>query len=90
MSLQSEISLANNKRLIGTRLTALIDGACSRAVEGSSECGWFAVGRTYRDAPEIDGQIFVDDGSLAAGSMVEVEVTGAEAYDVTGKKVQRS
>jgi len=87
MSLQREISLANNRRLIGTRLTALIDGLCALPVEGSAEDQLRAVGRTYRDAPEIDGQIFVNDDSLPAGTMVEVEVTGAEAYDLFGKKV---
>jgi ribosomal protein S12 methylthiotransferase len=87
MSLQQEISLANNRRLIGERLTALIDGVCTLPVEGVTEDQWFAVGRTYRDAPEIDGQIFVDADSLSAGTMVEVEVTGAEAYDLIGKKV---
>ena len=87
MSLQGDISLANNRRLIGARLTALVDGACSRPVGDSTESRWFAVGRTYRDAPEIDGQIFVDDDSLAAGTMVDVEVTGAEAYDLIAKRV---
>jgi len=87
MSLQQEISLENNRRLIGTRLTALIDGVCASPVEDSTEDQWCVVGRTYRDAPEIDGQIFVDDDSLAAGTMVEVEVTGAQAYDLIGRKV---
>ncbi len=83
MRLQNKISLANNRRLIGERMTVLIEASASDR-EG------FAVGRTYRDAPEIDGQIYVVGESVAAGTMVEVEVTGAEAYDLTGKKVRDS
>jgi ribosomal protein S12 methylthiotransferase len=90
MSLQQEISLENNRRLIGTRLTALIDGVSDRPVEGSTKSRWFAVGRTYRDAPEIDGQIWVDDDSVPAGTMAEVEVTDAEAYDLIGRKIRHS
>lgn len=82
MELQHGISLANNKSLIGEKMTVLIEAP-------SSDREGFAVGRTYRDAPEIDGQIFVDDESLAAGTMVEVEVTDAEAYDLIGKRVQQ-
>jgi len=82
MELQHGISLANNGRLVGDEMTVLIEAP-------SSDREGFAVGRTYRDAPEIDGQIFVDDQSLAAGTMVEVEVTDAEAYDLIGKRVQQ-
>jgi len=82
MRLQNRISLANNKRLISERMTVLIEASASER-EG------FAVGRTYRDAPEIDGQIYVDGEFLAAGTLVEVEVTDAEAYDLIGKRVQQ-
>ena len=80
MRLQSGISLANNRRLIGEKLTVLIEAP-------SSDREGFAVGRTYRDAPEIDGQMYVVGESLSTGTMVEVEVTDAEAYDLIGKRV---
>ncbi|MCK5557788.1 MAG: radical SAM protein, partial [Candidatus Hydrogenedentes bacterium] len=83
MQLQRGISLANNKRLIGKRLRALIEG------ESPGNQG-VAIGRTYRDAPEIDGRIFVEDDSLRAGTMVDVEVTGAQEYDLVGKKVHET
>lgn len=82
MRLQNEISLANNRGLIGKTLTVLIEAP-------SSDREGCAVGRTYRDAPEIDGQIYVAGQSLTAGTMVEVEVTDAEAYDLIGKRVQQ-
>ena len=80
MRLQGGISLANNRRLIGETLTVLIEAP-------SSDREGFAVGRTYRDAPEIDGQMYVVGESLSTGTMVEVEVTDAEAYDLIGKRV---
>jgi ribosomal protein S12 methylthiotransferase len=83
MRLQNEISLANNRRLIGEKLTVLIEAP-------SSDRKGFGVGRTYRDAPEIDGQMYVAGESLTAGTMVEVEVTDAEAYDLIGKRVQQT
>jgi ribosomal protein S12 methylthiotransferase len=84
MELQRGISLANNKGLIGKKLRVLIES------ESPGNVG-VAVGRTYRDAPEIDGCIFVEGCSpVAAGTMVDVEVTGAQEYDLMGKKVDRA
>ena len=80
MRLQNAISLASNKRLVGRRFRVLIDSA-------SSERKRFALGRTYRDAPEIDGRTFVQGNDLLPGTMVDVEITGAEAYDLIGKRV---
>ena len=83
MKVQREVSLAINKGLIGRRLRVLIE---SESTEDQS----VAVGRTYRDAPEIDGQIFVEGGSPRAGTMIDVEVTGAEEYDLNGKRVDET
>jgi ribosomal protein S12 methylthiotransferase len=80
MELQRDVSLAINRRLVGRKLRVLIEGE-------SPEDDGAAVGRTYRDAPEIDGQIFVEDSSLRAGTMIDVEVTGAEEYDLVGKRM---
>ena len=44
------------------------------------------VGRTYRDAPDIDGYIFIDtDETLMSGDFVKVRVTGAYEYDLIGE-----
>jgi ribosomal protein S12 methylthiotransferase len=42
------------------------------------------VGRTYADAPEVDGQIYVTGKDLAPGQIVECEVVAAQGYDLIG------
>ncbi len=42
-----------------------------------------AIGRSYRDAPEIDGMVFIE-GDAKIGEIVPVKITGAMAYDLTG------
>jgi ribosomal protein S12 methylthiotransferase len=73
MSLQQGISLAKNQSFVGRTLDVLIEG------QGDG----LSVGRSYRDAPEIDGLVLVD-GSVPLGEIVPVRVTGALEYDLTG------
>jgi ribosomal protein S12 methylthiotransferase len=73
MALQQGISLAKNQSFVGKTLDVL--------VEGESE--GISVGRSYRDAPEIDGLVLVD-GQLPVGEIVPVRITGALEYDLTG------
>jgi len=75
MRRQQQISLTKNQRLVGTTLTALIEGA-------DPEQG-ISVGRTYRDAPEVDGLVLIE-GALPVGAMLPVKITGALEYDLTG------
>ena len=44
------------------------------------------VGRTYRDAPEIDGLVLIP-GELPLGELVPVRIDGAMTYDLTGQPV---
>jgi ribosomal protein S12 methylthiotransferase len=73
MRLQQQISLEINQSWIGRRLSVIVD-ECKEGV---------AVGRSHRDAPEIDGLVYVE-GEAEPGSIIEVEVTGAEPYDLVG------
>jgi len=73
MELQQEISLARNRAIVGETLEMLVEGYS----EGLS------VGRSYRDAPEIDGLILVED-ELPVGKMVPVRITEALQYDLVG------
>ena len=43
------------------------------------------IGRTYADAPEIDGVVYVSGENLSTGQMVPVEITGREGYDLLGE-----
>ncbi|MCF6278669.1 MAG: TRAM domain-containing protein, partial [Anaerolineales bacterium] len=75
MELQQNISLQINQSYVGKTLDTLI--------EGYDEEQNVAIGRSYRDAPEIDGMILVEDNA-AIGEIVPVRITGAIAYDLTG------
>jgi ribosomal protein S12 methylthiotransferase len=76
---QQQISLSRNQRLVGKTLTTLIEGVDS--AQGIS------VGRTYRDAPEVDGLVIIE-GTVPAGELVPVKITGAMEYDLTGTVAQ--
>lgn len=73
MELQQGISLAANEAWVGRSLEVLIE---------ESRDGWL-VGRSFRDAPEIDGLVYVE-GAGTLGSIVSAEITSAEAYDLIG------
>ncbi len=46
----------------------------------------FLFGRTYRDAPEIDGYVFIQtDETLMSGDFARVKITGAYEYDLIGE-----
>ncbi len=79
MRRQQQISLVKNQRFVGATLTALI--------EGNDPEQAISVGRTYRDAPEVDGLVIIE-GTLPAGEMVPVKITGALEYDLTGTVLQ--
>jgi ribosomal protein S12 methylthiotransferase len=73
MEQQQRISLKKNQFFIGKTLNVLVEG------KGDG----ISLGRSYRDAPEIDGMVIVE-GDLPVGEMVPVRITGAMAYDLVG------
>ena len=73
MELQQSISIQINQSFVGQRLDVLIEGHDQE----------IAIGRSYRDAPEIDGLVLVE-GKAEIGSIIPVKITGAMAYDLTG------
>jgi len=79
MLTQQGISLQKNQALVGKTLDVLVEG--KGVVEGSSEV--ISLGRSYRDAPEIDGMVIVE-GNLLEGEISPVTITGAMTYDLTG------
>ncbi len=76
MAVQQPISLAKNQALVGRTLDVLVEGQG----EGLS------VGRSYRDAPEIDGLVLVQ-AEFPVGKIVPVHITGALEYDLVGEPV---
>jgi len=73
MELQQTISLQINQSYVGQRLDVLVEGRDKG----------LSIGRSYRDAPEIDGLVFAE-GKAEIGSIVPVKISGALAYDLTG------
>ena len=73
MALQQGISLQKNQSLVGKTLDVLVEGF------GDG----ITLGRTYRDAPEIDGYTIIE-GEIQPGELVPVRITGAMAYDLSG------
>jgi ribosomal protein S12 methylthiotransferase len=82
MAIQKRINRELNKKLIGKRLLVLVEGA-------SEESDDLLVGRHEGQAPEIDGQVYINDGLAYPGELVTVEVTEAHDYDLVGKVVER-
>jgi ribosomal protein S12 methylthiotransferase len=90
MKIQQRISLELNHKFVGKTLRVLIEGQGLLEDErvalepGTSyESKEISLGRTYRDAPEIDGMVIVED-QVPIGEMVPVRITGAMAYDLSG------
>lgn len=77
MELQQGISMQVNQSYVGKTLDVLVEGR-DKAI---------AIGRSYRDAPEIDGLVFIE-GEAKIGEIVPVRITGAMAYDLTGVPAQ--
>ena len=78
MELQQEISLEKGNDRIGQELLVMIEGK----VSGESAY----IGRTYGDAPKVDGYMFVQTGEmLVTGDFAKVKVTGALEYDLIGE-----
>lgn len=82
MELQQGISLKKNQAHVGKTLDILVEGHGMGEDEDGEETGdIISLGRSYRDAPEIDGYVFVE-GELPAGEIVPVRITGATTYDL--------
>jgi ribosomal protein S12 methylthiotransferase len=80
MAAARAITLESNRKLVGEELDVLIEG---RPEPGSE---WFA-GRSYRDAPEVDGLVLVRADDLPLGTIQRVRIERALAYDVLARPV---
>lgn len=78
MGLQQEISMEKGEQRIGQKMLCMIEGAIPQ--EGAY------VARTYADAPDVDGYLFIKTGEmLMSGDFVQAVVTGAMEYDLIGE-----
>jgi ribosomal protein S12 methylthiotransferase len=82
MSVAQEISAQRLKNKIGQRMTVLVDDL--------DEEFPVAIARSYADAPEIDGNVFVEDidkTQIKSGQLLYVEITDADEYDLFAKLI---
>jgi len=75
MALQQKISHAKNRAWIGKELEVLVEGAG----DGIS------IARSYRDAPEVDGVVLIQQNELPIGTFARVKITQALEYDLIGQ-----
>jgi ribosomal protein S12 methylthiotransferase len=78
MELQQEISADKSQDMIGRTIDCMI--------EGKIEEDETYAARSYRDAPNVDGYVFIEtDAQLMSGDIVSVKIDGATEYDLVGK-----
>lgn len=80
MELQQDIAFDNAQDMVGREVLVMVEGKVA------DENAY--VGRTYRDAPNVDGLIFINtDEELLSGDFARVKVTGAVDYDLIGELI---
>lgn len=80
MLLQQQISLKKNQKYIGKKLKVLVE-----YIEHSKNNRKKIVGRSFRDAPEIDGQVYISlDEHILPGQFIDVKITDCDEYDLFG------
>lgn len=78
MSLQQKTAFENEENMTGRELSVMIEGYLKEDD--------VYVGRTYRDAPDVDGYVFLKNArrEYMSGDFVKARITGANGYDLTG------
>ena len=80
MELQQEVSLSRQARFVGKTLDVLIDAVDEETGE--------RIGRSYRDAPEIDGEVAVSGAErVLPCDMIRVRIIGSSEYDLSGEMI---
>ena len=81
MEIQQQVAFENAELMVGRKLSVMIEG---KLVDEE-----VYIGRSYMDAPKVDGYVFVhsDEGEYISGDLVQVEITDAKGYDLVGEMV---
>jgi len=77
MEIQAENSRELNRQLVGKTLPVLVEGL-------SPETDLLLTGRTATMAPDVDGQVLINEGTAMVGEIVPVHITEAHTYDLVG------
>lgn len=78
LTVQEGIATARGRARIGSIMQVMVEGV-------SEETDWLLESRHEGLAPEIDGVVYINDGTAAAGEFVKVEITDAATYDLVGR-----
>ena len=86
MKLQQEIAFKAANDMVGRDVDAVIEG---RITDSDDDDGLSYVARTYKDAPDIDGYLFVTgvQRELMTGDYIKVHITGSNEYDLIGEEI---
>jgi len=78
MKVQQDISRKNNLRYMGKKMKVLVD----ERLESASDQ---FLGRTYMDAPEVDGSVYISGSGIKTGDFTSAVITGTMEYDLIGE-----
>ncbi len=88
MILQKDIALEYSKSMVGKKFKVMIEGRITDDDLAEDNDVYVYIGRTYMDAPNVDGYIFVDsDREIISGEFIDVLVTDFDEYDLIGEIV---
>ncbi len=87
MKLQQKIAFEDAGNMVGKVVDAVVEG---RITEADYDDGLSYVARTYKDAPDIDGYLFVTgvQKELMTGDYIKVRITGSNEYDLIGEETK--
>jgi ribosomal protein S12 methylthiotransferase len=80
MEAQQQVSCQRNKDYIGKKMKVLVDGI-------SEESELLLQGRSEFQGPEVDGLVYINEGTARPGTFQNVEITEAHTYDLIGRIV---
>jgi ribosomal protein S12 methylthiotransferase len=77
MELQQGIALKKRRALVGSELDVLVESVAETGDRGPA-----AIGRSYREAPEVDGSVILRNADVMPGRVVRARIVAAQPYDV--------
>jgi ribosomal protein S12 methylthiotransferase len=77
LQLQAELAEARQRQFLGKTLEVLVEGV-------SSETELLLEGRTRFQAPDVDGRVYINEGTASPGDLVQVLITETQVYDLVG------
>ncbi|MCR4636979.1 MAG: 30S ribosomal protein S12 methylthiotransferase RimO [Butyrivibrio sp.] len=90
MKMQQEFAFEGARKMVGRKLKAIIEGRIGDEDPDTDDQGrplYTYVARTYKDSPDIDGFLFIENVpyDLMSGKFVDVMITGSDEYDLIGE-----